>query len=37
MEKDVVYSSGGSENSLIKISPKELQRVNKGIITKIRK
>ncbi len=37
IEKEVIYSSGGSENSLIKISPKELQRANKGNIVRIRK
>ena len=28
MEKDVVYTSGGSERSLLKITTKELQRAN---------
>ena len=37
MEKEMVYSGGGSENSLIKISPQELQRANQGQIIKIRK
>ena len=37
MEKETVYSGGGSENSLVKISTKELQRVNKGKIVDIRK
>lgn len=37
MEKDTVYSSGGSENSLLKISPKELQKANNGVIARIRK
>ncbi len=37
MEKDLVYTGGGSPNSLIKISPKELQKVNKGLIARIRK
>ncbi len=37
MEKENVYTSGGSENSLIKISTKELQRANNGEIVKIRK
>jgi prolyl-tRNA editing enzyme YbaK/EbsC (Cys-tRNA(Pro) deacylase) len=36
MEKEMVYSGGGSENSLIKISPQELQRANQGQIIKIR-
>jgi prolyl-tRNA editing enzyme YbaK/EbsC (Cys-tRNA(Pro) deacylase) len=37
MEKEVVYSGGGSENSLIKISTKELQKVNNGLVIRIRK
>jgi prolyl-tRNA editing enzyme YbaK/EbsC (Cys-tRNA(Pro) deacylase) len=37
MEKEMVYSGGGSENSLVKISPQELQRANQGQIIKIRK
>jgi len=37
MEKEVVYSGGGSENSLIKISPTELQKANQGKIIRIRK
>jgi|SRR3989339_16560 len=37
MEKDSIYTSGGSENSLVKISPKELQRANNGQITRVRK
>lgn len=37
MKKEIVYSSGGSECSLIKISPKELARVNKGRVLRIRK
>jgi len=37
MEKEMVYSGGGSENSLIKISPQELQKANQGQIIKIRK
>ena len=35
-EKDVVYTGGGSENSLIKITPRELQRANNGQIKYIR-
>jgi len=34
MEKAVVYSGGGSENSLVKISPKELQRASKGRVAR---
>jgi len=36
-EKEVVYSGGGSQNSLVKISPLEMQKTNKGKIVKIRK
>ena len=37
MEKEVVYSGGGSEKSLIKISPQELLKANQGQVIKIRK
>ncbi len=37
MEKEIVYTSGGSEISLVKISTKELQRANGGTIIRIRK
>lgn len=37
MEKDVVYSGGGSEQSLVKISPQELQRANGGRVVRVRK
>ncbi len=37
MEREVLYSGGGSENSLIRIPSKELQRANQGQIVKIRK
>lgn len=37
LEKEVVYSGGGSENSLLKIRPKELQKANSGKIASIRK
>jgi len=37
MDKEVVYSGGGSQNSLIKISPVELQKANQGQIIRIRK
>jgi prolyl-tRNA editing enzyme YbaK/EbsC (Cys-tRNA(Pro) deacylase) len=36
MEKEFVYTSGGSENSLIRISAKELQKANMGIVADIR-
>ena len=37
MEKEIVYSGGGSENSLVKISSGELQKANQGTIVRIRK
>jgi Cys-tRNA(Pro)/Cys-tRNA(Cys) deacylase len=37
MMKETLYTSGGSENSLVKISSMELQRVNNGRIVRIRK
>ncbi len=37
MEKSFIYSGGGSENSLLKITPKELQKANSGQITRVRK
>jgi Cys-tRNA(Pro)/Cys-tRNA(Cys) deacylase len=37
MEREVVYTGGGSETSLVKISTKELVRANQGSILRIRK
>jgi prolyl-tRNA editing enzyme YbaK/EbsC (Cys-tRNA(Pro) deacylase) len=37
IEKEQVYSGGGSENSLLKISTAELQKANNGKIVRIRK
>ncbi|MBT3297407.1 hypothetical protein HN385_00625 [archaeon] len=37
IEKDIVYTGGGSENSLVKISTKELQKANNGVIVRVRK
>lgn len=37
IEREIVYSSGGSENSLLRISPKELLKANNGIIIRVRK
>lgn len=37
MEKEYVYTGGGSENSLVKISTAELHRANGGNIVAIRK
>jgi Cys-tRNA(Pro) deacylase len=35
MEKDVIYCGGGSESSLIKISPENLRKANEGVIAEI--
>lgn len=37
MERQVVYSGGGSPNSLVKISPKQLLAANGGSVQRIRK
>lgn len=37
IEKEFVYSGGGSETSLVKINTKELLKANNGQIVKIRK
>lgn len=37
MEKDIVYVGGGTPNALVKISPKEVQRINQGILVRVRK
>jgi len=37
MEREVVYSGGGSETSLVRISTEELVRANQGTIIRIRK
>jgi prolyl-tRNA editing enzyme YbaK/EbsC (Cys-tRNA(Pro) deacylase) len=37
MENSMVYTSGGSETTLIKISPKDIQRLNHGKIVRVRK
>ena len=36
MEKDFVLSGGGSENSLVRISPQELLKANNGLVARIR-
>jgi len=36
-EKEVVFTGGGSESSLIKVSPDELRRANQGIVAHLRK
>ena len=37
MDKEMIFSGGGSENSLIRLSPVELQKANQGRIARIRK
>lgn len=37
MEREIIYTGGGSETSLIKISTQELVRANQGTILRIRK
>ena len=37
MERQIVLTGGGSEYALLKISPRELQKINNGRILKIRK
>ena len=37
MEREIVLTGGGSEYALLKISPRELQKINNGRILKIRK
>jgi Cys-tRNA(Pro)/Cys-tRNA(Cys) deacylase len=37
MEKEKVYTGGGSENSLVLIDPRELHRASHGLIVRIRK
>jgi len=37
MEREVVYTGGGSETSLVKISTEELVRANQGTVLRIRK
>ena len=37
MEKEFVYAGGGTPNALIKISPKEIQRINRAQILRVRK
>lgn len=36
IEKEIIYSGGGSENSLVKISPITLQRTNNAQIVRVR-
>jgi Cys-tRNA(Pro)/Cys-tRNA(Cys) deacylase len=37
MEKEIVYSGGGSEKSLVRISTKNLQAANNGEVIRVRK
>ena len=37
MERDIVYSGGGSQNSIVRISTKELQKANNGVVARVRK
>ena len=36
LEKEIVYSGGGSEQALTLMSPKEMKRVNGGLIARVR-
>ena len=37
MQNNLVYASAGSSYSLMKVSPKEIQRINQGLVAKISK
>ena len=37
LDKDMVYSGGGSENSLVRISPPALLELNKATVARVRK
>lgn len=37
MEQEIVFTGGGSENSLVKVSTRELVRANQGSILRIRR
>ncbi|MBI5388804.1 hypothetical protein HZB01_00315 [Candidatus Woesearchaeota archaeon] len=37
MEKEVVYSGGGSDHSLVKMTPKHMQEINHAAIMRVRK
>ncbi|MDQ1281133.1 MAG: Cys-tRNA(Pro)/Cys-tRNA(Cys) deacylase [Thermoproteota archaeon] len=37
MEKNTVYVGGGTPNALVRITTKEIQRVNQGMVVRIRK
>ena len=37
MKKEVVYAGGGSDKSLIQVSPKEIHKANEGLIMNVRR
>lgn len=37
MEKDIIYSGGGSQRSLVRMTPKDLLELNQGKIVRVRK
>ena len=37
MEKEFVYTGGGSENSIVKISPQSIQSINNAKVVRVRK
>lgn len=37
MDKDIIYTGGGNDHSLVKISPENLIKSNNGLISRIRK
>ncbi|HHV98340.1 MAG TPA: hypothetical protein GXX36_02000 [Clostridiaceae bacterium] len=37
LEKDIIYTGGGSPYSLVRITSKELQKANKGLVARVRK
>ena len=36
MEKEMIYSGGGSENSLIRITSKDLSELNQAQVVRVR-
>lgn len=37
MEREILYTGGGSDHALVRIPPQEMQRVNQGRIVRVRK
>lgn len=37
MEKEVIYTGGGSENAMAKMTTKELQKANNGTVVRVRR